>query len=81
MVCLRELDIPHMKELRGIADKIAQGAAMMTDTSVTSRLVGAAWPQHFNKPMAEAMHQNVLAAGMPTWDEKDLALARAFRRN
>jgi len=77
---LREVDYPHMKELRGSADKIAQGAAMMTDTTVTSKLVGGAWPQHFNKPMAEAMHENILAAGMPTWDEKDGALAKAIQK-
>ena len=77
---LREVDYPHIKELRAIADKIAEGAAMMTDTTVLSKVVGAAWPQHFNKPMAEAMHENIVAAAMPAWDEKDMALAKAIQK-
>ena len=29
---------------------------MMTNTKWTSRILGTAWPQHFNKPVAEAMY-------------------------
>ena len=50
---LRETDYPHIKQLREIADQMAKGAALMTDTQVTSRVLGSAWPQHFNKVMAE----------------------------
>src|SRR5688572_600024 len=50
----RELDYEHIKRMREMGDQIAQGAAMMTDTSVTSRVLGSAWPQHFNRPVAEA---------------------------
>jgi aminobenzoyl-glutamate utilization protein B len=77
---LRELDYPHIKELRGIADRLAQAAAMMTDTTVTSRVLGAAWPQHFNRPLSEAMDLNIQAVGMPQWDEADHALARALQK-
>src|SRR5947209_1044936 len=51
----REIDYPHIKELREIGDKIARAAAMMTDTDVTSRILGAAWPQHMNKTVPETM--------------------------
>jgi aminobenzoyl-glutamate utilization protein B len=77
---LREIDYAHIKEMREIADRIARGAAMMTDTTVTSRVLGAAWPQHFNKPMAEALSANIEAAGMPEWDEADQTLAKALQR-
>jgi aminobenzoyl-glutamate utilization protein B len=50
----RQTDYPHIKELREVADRIGQAAATMTDTKMTSRVLGAAWPQHFNKPKAEA---------------------------
>ncbi len=77
---LRETTVPRIKEMRSIADKIAQGAAMMTDTSVSSRVVGSAWPQHFNRPMAEAMQANIAAVGMPKWDDNDQTLAKALQK-
>jgi aminobenzoyl-glutamate utilization protein B len=76
----RELDYPHIKALREIGDMIAQGAAMMTNTTVTSRVLGSAWPLHFNKPVAEAMYENIKQIGLPRWSETDLALAKAVQR-
>jgi aminobenzoyl-glutamate utilization protein B len=40
----REIDYPHIKELYDLGNKMAQAASMMTDTTVTQRLVGSAWP-------------------------------------
>jgi aminobenzoyl-glutamate utilization protein B len=78
---LRETDYPHIMGLWSLADSIAHGAAMMTGTTLdTVRVLGAAWPQHFNKPIAQAMYQNIRAVGMPTWDDKDQTLARGIQR-
>ena len=52
----------------------------MTDTTVTSHILGSAWPQHFNKPMAEAEAANISAVGMPSWDAADVALARGIQK-
>ena len=53
---LRETDYPGIINLWGVADSIARGAAMMTGTKLASqRVLGSAWPGHFNKPIAEAM--------------------------
>src|SRR5262245_29234484 len=38
----RELDYDHIKQMRDVGDSIAQGAAMMTSTTVTSRVLGTA---------------------------------------
>ncbi len=76
----RELDYTHIKELREIGDSIAQGAALMTNTTVTSRVLGSAWPQHFNRPVAEAMYENIKQVGLPAWSEADQALAKAVQR-
>jgi aminobenzoyl-glutamate utilization protein B len=73
----REWDYERIKELHAIGSRIAQGAAMMTDTQVSERVLGAAWPGHFNRPLAEALQANIQRVGMPVWDEKDQALARA----
>ena len=45
----RETDYPHIKELWDIGNKMAEGAALMTNTKWTSRILGTAWPQHMNK--------------------------------
>ena len=75
----RELDYDHIRELRGIGDTMAQAASMMTNTSVTSRVLGSAWPGHFNKPIAEAMERNIKAVGLPKWSDADQALAKALQ--
>ena len=76
----RELDYEHIKQLREIGDSMAQGAALMTNTSVSSRVLGSAWPQHFNKPVAEAMYANIKQVGLPTWSEADQTLAKALQK-
>jgi aminobenzoyl-glutamate utilization protein B len=48
----REIDYPHIKEMWETGNKVARAAAMMTDTEVSWRLLGAAWPQHMNRPVA-----------------------------
>ena len=45
----REIDQPHIKELWEIGNKMAEGAALMTNTKWTSRILGTAYPQHMNK--------------------------------
>jgi aminobenzoyl-glutamate utilization protein B len=68
----RELDYPHIRELWAMGDSVAAGAAMMTGTTLDPvRMLGSAWPQHFNKPVAEAMAANITAVGMPKWSDAD----------
>ena len=40
----RETDYDHIKELWELGNKMAKAAAMMTDTTVESRVLGSAWP-------------------------------------
>ena len=75
----RELDYDHIRELRGIGDTMAQAAAMMTNTTVTTRVLGSAWPGHFNRPIAEAAHANIQSVGLPAWSEADQKLAKAIQ--
>jgi aminobenzoyl-glutamate utilization protein B len=76
----RELDYAHITELRAMGDTIAQAAAMMSNTKVTSRVLGSAWPGHFNKAVARAMSENIKAVGLPEWSEADQQLAKAVQR-
>jgi len=77
---LRELDFARIKEMRTVADQIAQGAALMTGTEMSSRVLGSAWPQHFNRTIAETLYSNVKGTGTPKWDDADHALARALQK-
>ena len=76
----REIDYPHIREMWDLGNTMAQAAAMMTSTTVTSQVLGSAWPQHMNKAVAETMFLNIQKVGMPTWDEADQALAKATQK-
>ena len=76
----REIDYPHIKEMWDIGNSMAQGAAMMTGTKVTWKLLGSAWPQHMNKTVAETMHANIQKVGMPPWSEDDQTFAKSAQR-
>lgn len=76
----RELDYERIKEMREIGDSMAQGAALMTNTTVSSRVLGSAWPSHFNKVVAEATYANIKHVGLPEWSEADQTLAKALQK-
>jgi aminobenzoyl-glutamate utilization protein B len=77
----RERDHPRTLAMFETAKTMAQGAAMLTGTQVdTIQMIGSGWSGHFNRPVAEAMYQNIQTVGMPAWDEKDQTLARALQR-
>ena len=77
---LREIDQPHIKEVWDIADKMAEGAALMTNTTWTSRILGTGYPQHMNKPVAETVFANIQKVGLPQWNEADQTLAKALQK-
>ncbi len=76
----READYDHIMNLWHIGDNMAQAAALMTDTTYTSRLLGSAWTAYFNKPIAEDMYQNMKKVGLPQWSDDDQTLAKALQR-
>jgi len=76
---LREADYDHIMDMWRIADNMAKGATLMTDTTYTERLLGSAWPGYFNKPIAEAMYENIKKVGLPVWSEADQTLAKAVQ--
>jgi aminobenzoyl-glutamate utilization protein B len=76
----RELDHPNITRLFEIGNTMSRAAAMMTETEVSSRILGTAWPRNFSKPVAEAMYANIKAVGLPQWSEADQTLARALQK-
>ena len=68
-------------QLFDYSNQIAEGAAMMTDTKlISTRILGSAWPRHFNEPIARAMYSNIKEVGLPKWDKNDQALAKAVQK-
>ena len=76
----RETSYEEIKKLWEIGNNMAKGATMMTDTEVSMRVLGSAWPGHFNKTVAEVMHANIEKVGLPVWSDADIALAKAVQR-
>ena len=76
----RERSYPRIKNLFDNGVKIANGAAMMTDTKFTYEILGSAWPGHFNKPIAMAMQKNIDVVGLPKWTPEDQLLAKASQK-
>jgi aminobenzoyl-glutamate utilization protein B len=77
---LREITYKNIMEMYVTANKMAQGAALMTNTSYESEVLGAAWPRHFNKVIAEEMYENIKEVGLPKWSEDDQRLAKAVQK-
>ena len=76
----REMDYPDIKRNFDIGTKMAEAAAMMTDTEMSYRILGSAWPRNFNKVIAETMYEHIQEVGLPEWTEDDQALAKAVQR-
>jgi aminobenzoyl-glutamate utilization protein B len=77
---LRERTYEDIKAMYDDAVKIAKDVADMTGTKVSYRLLGTAWPGHFNKAIAEATYKNAKMIGLPAWDSADQQLARAVQK-
>jgi len=77
----RETSYEEIKKLWDIGNTMAKAATMMTDTELASmKVLGSAWPGHFNKTIAETMYANIEKVGLPQWSEADVALAKATQR-
>lgn len=75
----REIEYEGIKNMYDIGVRIAEGAAKMTDTEMDYQILGAAWPRHFNKAIAERMYNHIETVGLPEWSNEDQMLARAVQ--
>jgi aminobenzoyl-glutamate utilization protein B len=76
---IRARDLTELNALVARVRKIADGAALMTETSVTARVVSAVSNLLGNTPLEQAMHDNLLRLGPPPFDEADRAFAREIQ--
>jgi len=76
----RERTYDDIQSMYDAGIKIAQGAAMMTDTKMNYQILGTAWPGHFNKALGAAMNNNIKMVGFPQWTEADKQMALAVQK-
>jgi aminobenzoyl-glutamate utilization protein B len=76
----RDTDYPHIKQMWETGDTMAKAAAMMAGVELQpSKVLGSAWPGHFNKVVAETTWANIQQVGLPQWSDADQQLAKALQ--
>lgn len=70
----REATAEKTRALFEKGKRIAEGAAIMTDTSYSVNVLSAVWPTRANRTLAEVIQANVEQIGMPQWSEGEQAL-------
>jgi aminobenzoyl-glutamate utilization protein B len=76
---VRSPHLPDAERLFERVKKIAQGAALMTETSVSVQITDATSNVVPNKALQEAMYENMRRLGPPAFDAADVAFAEKLR--
>jgi aminobenzoyl-glutamate utilization protein B len=77
---VRSNDLPGLRSLVERVRKIADGAALMTETSVTTKTVSAVSNLLGNSPLERAMQNNLDRLGPPPFDDADRAFAAEIQK-
>src|SRR6266852_7101032 len=64
---VRDASMPAAKEPYDKLVRIAEGAALMTGTTMDVKYAASAWPQLVSRTIAGAIQRNVETVGMPKW--------------
>ncbi|MGI4940049.1 MAG: M20 family metallopeptidase [Janthinobacterium lividum] len=76
---IRASDLAGLTALVARVRKIADGAALMTETTVSTQVVSAVSNLMANTPLEQAMHDNFERLGPPEFDAEDRAYAERIR--
>jgi aminobenzoyl-glutamate utilization protein B len=61
------------------AKKIAEGAALMSNTEVEIEVLSAVWPVRGNRTLAELVEREIERVGLPHWTKEEDELARSLQ--
>jgi aminobenzoyl-glutamate utilization protein B len=78
---IRDASMPEAKVTYDKLVKIAEGAALMTGTTVDVKYSASAWPQLVNKTIGEAIQKNIETVGMPKWTPEEQQTAKDFQKH
>ncbi len=76
---IRARNLPELTQLIARVKKIAEGAALMTETAVTSATISAVSNLLGNTPLERALQDNLERLGPPPFDDADRAKAAEFQ--
>ena len=76
---IRAPQLPELKQLAARVERIAEGAALMTETRMESRIVSGMSNLLGNTPLEETLQANLERLGPPPFDEEDRAFAREIQ--
>ena len=76
---VRARDLAEMEQLNVRVKKVAEGAALMTETTVAIKIISAVSNLMGNTPLDQAMHRNFERLGPPPFDAADRAFAEQIR--
>src|SRR3954452_5250030 len=76
---IRARELPELTRLIERVRKIAEGAALMTETRMESQVVSAVSNLLANTPLEKAMQDSLVRLGPPPFDEADRAEAAKFQ--
>ena len=76
---VRARDLAEMQALVARVRKVAEGAALMTETKVEIAVISAVSNLMGNAPLERAMHDQFLRLGPPGFDAEDRAFAEKIR--
>jgi aminobenzoyl-glutamate utilization protein B len=76
---IRARNLPELNRLIDRVKKIAEGAALMTETSVKATVVSAVSNLLGNTPLERALQDNLERLGPPPFDDTDRATAAKFQ--
>ena len=76
---IRARELPELTRLIARVRKIADGAALMTETTVSTKVVSAVSNLMPNAPLERLMQDNLDRLGPPPFDEEDRAIAKKFQ--
>ncbi|MDP9811964.1 aminobenzoyl-glutamate utilization protein B [Rhizobium tibeticum] len=77
---IRARNLPELLSLVERVKKVAQGAALMTETSVRSEVISGDANLVGNAPLEELMFAKLQRLGPPVFDDDDRATARKFQQ-
>ncbi len=76
---IRALTLPEMRQLITRVRKIADGAALMTECSVETKVISAVSNMLDNTPLGDCMQKHFDRLGAPPWDAADVAYAKQIQ--
>lgn len=78
---IRTTSLPELRDLVARVRKIAEGAALMTETQMTSKVFSGVSNLLGNRPLEEAMQGELEKLGPIQFDEADRAFAREIQKS